>query len=82
MTIFDLDKAPIDIDEYPYVMFAGGNKMGVVDCPTCGAKPLEAPLIDGSTSKVFPFRDELSTREYQISGMCQKCQDETFIDWE
>jgi hypothetical protein len=25
-----------------------------------------------------PFRDELSKREYQISGFCQKCQDETF----
>ena len=22
------------------------------------------------------FRDELSRREYQISGLCQKCQDE------
>lgn len=25
-----------------------------------------------------PFRDELSKREYQISGFCQKCQDDTF----
>lgn len=24
------------------------------------------------------FRDELSEREYKISGMCQKCQDEFF----
>jgi len=24
------------------------------------------------------FRDELSRREYRISGFCQKCQDETF----
>ena len=28
--------------------------------------------------KVEAFRDELSAREYQISGFCQKCQDETF----
>jgi hypothetical protein len=24
------------------------------------------------------FRDELSRREYNISGICQSCQDETF----
>jgi hypothetical protein len=24
------------------------------------------------------FRDAVSAREYEISGMCQKCQDETF----
>jgi len=24
------------------------------------------------------FRDELSEREYQISGLCQNCQDEVF----
>lgn len=34
-------------------------------CPMCGQK------IDESD-----FRDELSRREYNNSGMCQKCQDE------
>jgi hypothetical protein len=24
------------------------------------------------------FKDEISRREYRISGMCQSCQDETF----
>lgn len=24
------------------------------------------------------FRDDLSRKEYYISGLCQKCQDETF----
>ena len=24
------------------------------------------------------FRDELSLKEYRISGLCQKCQDKTF----
>jgi len=24
------------------------------------------------------FKDELSRREYAISGLCQKCQDKTF----
>lgn len=34
-------------------------------CPTC-------------MLTITDFRDELSVREYNISGMCQKCQDETF----
>lgn len=37
------------------------------ECPFCGA-----PTDDNS------FRDELSVREYHISGLCQKCQDRTF----
>lgn len=34
-------------------------------CPMCGNK------IEG-------FRDELSLKEYGISGLCQECQDLTF----
>ena len=26
-------------------------------------------------NKVIKFRDELSKKEYKISGLCQKCQD-------
>ncbi len=26
------------------------------------------------------FRDSLSVKEYNISGMCQKCQDEVFVE--
>jgi len=36
-------------------------------CVTCGG-----PATD--------FRDALSTREYQISGMCQSCQDNVFAE--
>lgn len=36
-------------------------------CPTCG-KPVN----------VKAFRDELSKREFKISGMCQECQDDFF----
>lgn len=28
--------------------------------------------------KVEEFKDELSAREFAISGLCQKCQDEVF----
>ena len=26
------------------------------------------------------FRDELSRKEYTLSGMCNRCQDEVFVD--
>jgi len=28
--------------------------------------------------KMEDFRDDLSRKEYGISGLCQKCQDDTF----
>ena len=28
--------------------------------------------------KMEDFRDELSRKEYDISGLCNKCQDDTF----
>jgi hypothetical protein len=28
------------------------------------------------------FRDDLSKREYSISGLCQTCQDEVFPDFQ
>ena len=28
--------------------------------------------------KMTEFKNELSKKEYKISGLCQKCQDETF----
>lgn len=36
-------------------------------CPTCGGDATY-------------FKDELSEREYLISGLCQKCQDAVFND--
>ena len=36
-------------------------------CPMCGL-----PIFESD------FRDELSKREYSISGLCQKCQDKIF----
>ena len=48
----------------------GRSRVECVDtglCATCGQDAL-------NTS----FRDELSWKEYSISGMCQKCQDDFF----
>ncbi len=36
------------------------------ECPLCGAKP------------PFQFKDELSKKDFAISGLCQKCQDQAY----
>jgi len=54
-----------DQDELP-IKFAGmiwGNKK--YTCVSCG-------------EEIKGFRDKLSVKEYRISGLCQKCQDEIF----
>lgn len=38
----------------------------------------KCPLCNAEINGVEEFKDEASMREYGISGMCQKCQDETF----
>lgn len=40
-------------------------------CPVCGQK-----------TRLSDFLDELSVREYRISGLCQTCQDATFKEEE
>lgn len=39
-------------------------------------KCVPQPYGCGGTARVF--RDELSVKEYQMSGMCQNCQDSVF----
>lgn len=39
-------------------------------------KCVEPPI--GCGKQAIEFRDELSHREYTISGLCQQCQDEVF----
>ena len=49
-------------------LLTGYSRQEAIDegvCATCG-------------EKASKFRDEVSEREYQISGMCQSCQDDTF----
>jgi hypothetical protein len=52
-----------------------GNRVIRSECITC-----EGEITSES------FRDDLSKREYSISGMCQKCQDGVFgepePDWD
>lgn len=49
--------------------FASRIKKGL--CPICSE-----PIDEDS------FRDELSRKEYGITGMCQVCQDNFFVDEE
>ena len=55
----------------PFTRFAA-SLIGGLDaldsgkCPTC-------------KGEIGDFKDELSKREFGISGMCQKCQDSIFI---
>ena len=44
------------------------NKIEKGECPICG----EVIVMED-------FKDELSIKEFTISGMCQKCQDSIFI---
>ena len=38
------------------------------------------PTCPFCNKEVTGFKDSLSLREFEISGLCQKCQDETFKD--
>ena len=54
-------------------MFTSGFWPGAADLVKSGR------CTDCATEiKEDNFRDELSKKEYSISGLCQKCQDEVF----
>ena len=42
------------------------------------AKEKKICVYCGNPIKMEDFRDKLSIKEYKISGLCQKCQDDTF----
>lgn len=47
---------------------------------SCKAEHVCSVCNDSLQGERSEFVDELSFREYKISGMCQKCQDEAFAD--
>ena len=54
----------------PFTQFAarvvgGHNALNAGRCPTC-------------QDEITEFRNEISKKEFSISGMCQKCQDSVF----
>lgn len=42
------------------------------------AKEKNLCVFCGKEIKMEDFKDQLSIKEYGISGLCQKCQDDTF----
>ena len=59
----------------PIDMLTDGQHSRNIDARICN------PLTGGCNKKVFidEFKDEISLREYGISGLCQLCQDEVFM---
>lgn len=49
-----------------------GGRTTAIRGDVCVRKPI------GCGGEAKSFRDETSRREYRISGLCQKCQDEIF----
>jgi C4-type Zn-finger protein len=45
------------------------DRIATGKCPLCG-----------ESINLSMFRDEISRKEFAISGMCQKCQDRTFVE--
>lgn len=58
------DKSP-EITKFLEDFFGRSTAIESDTCVTCGLP-------------VTAFRNELSVKEYQISGMCQSCQDSVF----
>ena len=71
----------LDEDALPCGKEPSANKIGLKICATCGKPPTS--LVGTRHENFMPngaflFRDELSAKEYYISGMCQACQDSVF----
>jgi hypothetical protein len=56
------------IDDITLKLFGRNEKTEPGLCVTCGSSDINAS----------DFRDELSVKEFSISRMCQKCQDDVF----
>ena len=54
------------------IMFPFNNRLHAIANQMC----IKEPLGCGGPAK--EFKDLLSQKEYTISGLCQKCQDEVF----
>ena len=70
-----------DEDKYPFAKKSGDNKFGFTKCPACGKSPTELSYTrfgNAFPRGAFLFCNELSAREYEISGLCQNCQALTF----
>ena len=67
-----------DFEKVPFGIASGNNKFGSTICPTCGKPPTKMEGSFANLPDSFLFRNTGSAREYEISGMCQACQDSVF----
>lgn len=58
------EKSP-EMEEFLEKVFGRTSAIKTDKCVLCGKPAVE-------------FKDEISKREYTISGMCQECQDKVF----
>jgi hypothetical protein len=49
-----------------------GGRTTAIEADVCVSKPI------GCGGPATEFRDEVSAKEYLISGLCQDCQDKVF----
>lgn len=58
-----------ELDNISFSNFGRARSLAIAgrSCVTCG-------------KRADIFRDSISVKEYNISGMCQKCQDEVFVE--
>lgn len=54
----------------------GTSREGLIRANKCAPKPIGCGAQ--LTGTAADFRDDLSIKEYSISGLCQKCQDRVF----
>lgn len=72
LCVFDMTPTPkqpeivASMDEMSKLL--GGGARGSGTCATCSSTRVRA----------HHFRDEISAKEFKISGMCQSCQDSAF----
>jgi hypothetical protein len=64
--------------DLPFLVPVGNNKLRVECCPSCADQGFPLTDITGIKLNFFAFKDKRSTKEYHISGLCQKCQDVAF----
>jgi len=53
--------------------FSGFDRRDTIKANVCVPAPI------GCGGPASEFRDEISRKEFTISGLCQKCQDSIFI---
>lgn len=58
----------------PADLIFGPGRRDAIKSATCINPPI------GCGQPAVEFTDELSRREFNISGLCQKCQDRIFVE--